>query len=265
MSKPSTKSYVLQKLEQNKGSYITGMDLALELGVSRNAIWKAINELKKEGYIIHSTNNKGYSLDEGSDILSVTAIRECIESIINSATLSTTTSKEKNIAKTKTGNTLIDKIVDSIIIYDQLASTNQTAKMNFITGTLDKKIIIARSQTSGQGHDKSSFDSPEGGIYMSIILDKSEKISTSTVGNIVLDAIQELSGKNATIDKKYNRISIGKKNVCGILTEYFADLETNTINGYIIGIGIKDIDIPKNEAIGMILCKLAREHILSIN
>ena len=104
MSKPSTKSYVLQKLEQNKGSYITGMDLALELGVSRNAIWKAINELKKEGYIIHSTNNKGYSLDEGSDILSVTAIRECIESIINSATLSTTTSKEKNIA-TRTWST----------------------------------------------------------------------------------------------------------------------------------------------------------------
>ena len=145
--------------------------------------------------------------------------------------------------------------------------------MNFITGALDKKIIIAKSQTSGQGHNNSSFDSPKGGIYMSIIIDNPNQkkvsshststLSASKIGTIMLEVIQELTGKKAAIDEKYNRISIGKKKVCGILTEYFADLETNTINGYVIGIGIKDIGIKKNEAIRMILCKLAESHIIS--
>ena len=71
----TTKEYVLKTLEENKGYFVTGMELASELGVSRNAIWKAINELKKDGYDIYSVNNRGYALDESSDILSVAAIK----------------------------------------------------------------------------------------------------------------------------------------------------------------------------------------------
>jgi len=73
--KKSTRDYCLEKLEQNKGSFIKGETLAEELGVSRNAIWKAINELKNTGYSIKSVNNKGYSLDDTNDILSVVSIK----------------------------------------------------------------------------------------------------------------------------------------------------------------------------------------------
>ena len=267
--KKSTRDYCLEKLELNKGSFIRGKTLAEELGVSRNAIWKAINELKNTGYSIKSVNNKGYSLDDTNDILSVVSIKN---SMINY--LKNTNSDTKTNTNNSSAIKQAEKICDSIIIYDQLASTNQTAKMSFITGALDKKIIIAKSQTSGQGHNNSSFDSPKGGIYMSIIIDnpnqkKASSHSTSTlsaskIGTIMLEVIQELTGKKAAIDKKYNRISIGKKKVCGILTEYFADLETNTINGYVIGIGIKNIEIKKNEAIGMILCKLVFKNVTSI-
>ena len=268
--KKSTRDYCLEKLELNKGSFVKGETLAEELSVSRNAIWKAIKELKNAGYDIKSVNNKGYCLEDISDILSVISIKNSMINYLETSSKANTKNINNNAIKNKdikTNSTLADKISDSIIIYDQLASTNQTAKMSFITGELDKKIIIAKSQTSGQGHNKSSFDSPEGGIYMSIILDtpdKNKKLSTSTIGNSVYEVIQELSGKKITMDEKYNRISIGRKNICGILTEYFADLETNTINGYVIGIGIKDIGIPKNDTIAMILCKLTENGILSV-
>ena len=37
----SVKDEILQQLESNKGSYISGGQLANNLGVSRNAVWKA--------------------------------------------------------------------------------------------------------------------------------------------------------------------------------------------------------------------------------
>lgn len=249
----TTKEYVLKTLEQNKGCFITGMELSSALGVSRNAIWKVINELKKDGYNIYSVNNKGYALDESSDILSATAIKEQMLTYFT------------NLKPSKNSYTIskkdINKITDNIIIYDEVDSTNQLAKLELITGALHKKIIIAKKQSDGKGHNRKAFNSPEGGIYLSIILQTQDLLrmtsqkpfKSSTIGTIVKRNIEVLTGKSITLDKKLNRLSIGNKNICGILTEYFADMETNTINGYIIGIGIKNITIPKNEIVARIL------------
>ena len=48
------KDEVLKQLESNKGSYISGGQLAENLGVSRNSIWKAIKALEKSGYQRHT-------------------------------------------------------------------------------------------------------------------------------------------------------------------------------------------------------------------
>ena len=56
----SVKDEILQQLESNKGSYISGGQLANNLGVSRNAVWKAIKSLEKNGYQITAVPNKGY-------------------------------------------------------------------------------------------------------------------------------------------------------------------------------------------------------------
>ena len=70
----STKEKVLQFLEQHKGESISGQDLADQLEVSRTSVWKAINGLKKEGYQIEATTNKGYQLSVETDLLSEAAI-----------------------------------------------------------------------------------------------------------------------------------------------------------------------------------------------
>ena len=100
MKKQSTKDYVLSELEHNKGSFITGMQLAEDLGITRNAIWKAIKDLKNEGYDIKSVNNKGYCLDNTSDVISVAAIKEAMAGLCEPE--------------------MIERITDKIIIFDSL-------------------------------------------------------------------------------------------------------------------------------------------------
>ena len=66
----SVKDEVLKQLENNKGNYISGGQLAKTLDVSRNSVWKAIKSLEKSGYQIDAVPNRGYCLAEKSDILS---------------------------------------------------------------------------------------------------------------------------------------------------------------------------------------------------
>lgn len=55
----SVKSSVLRFLEEQKGVYISGEDLAARFSCSRTAVWKAISALRKEGYPIDAVTNKG--------------------------------------------------------------------------------------------------------------------------------------------------------------------------------------------------------------
>ena len=49
-------------LLRTSSDYISGQAICEKLGVSRTAVWKNINALKAEGYIIDAVNNKGYRL-----------------------------------------------------------------------------------------------------------------------------------------------------------------------------------------------------------
>lgn len=71
----STKSEVLKLLEENKGTYLSGEELAIKLGCSRTAIWKAMKTLREEGYEILAVNNRGYALSKENNVLSEEAIR----------------------------------------------------------------------------------------------------------------------------------------------------------------------------------------------
>ncbi len=51
-----------------EGEYISGEKLSEILGVSRTAIWKAINSLRDDGYEIDSVTNKGYKLVKKSQM-----------------------------------------------------------------------------------------------------------------------------------------------------------------------------------------------------
>ena len=68
------KEQILKILEEDKGEYISGEEIAERLSVSRNAIWKGINALKKDGHIIEAVTNRGYCLSSKSNVFTAQSV-----------------------------------------------------------------------------------------------------------------------------------------------------------------------------------------------
>ena len=209
----SSKDIVLGFLEQNKDRYISGQDMADTLGYSRNAVWKAITDLRSKGYEIDAVKNRGYRLSPKSDILSVQGISSFLD------------------------------FEPQIHIYDSLASTNRTALEMAIDGAGHGTVVIAGEQTMGRGRFGRDFISPPGGLYMSLILRPDEisfeqpELVTAFIGGAVCDAVSLFTAPAPGI-KWVNDIYIEDKKVCGILTESGAEYETGQISYIVAGIGI---------------------------
>ncbi len=212
----SLKNKVLQILEENRSSCISGQQMAEKFNVSRAAVWKAIEALRKEGYEIHSTPNKGYQLFASSDILSKEAIKHFLK-------------KEYRAF--------------DVFVYDTIDSTNNAAKKIAVDGAAEGSIIIADTQTAGRGRMGRSFYSPaQSGIYMSVILRPKTDISdtvllTTAAGVATCRAIEKVCKKSCAI-KWLNDIYIEEKKVCGILTEAMTNCETGRVDSIVVGIGV---------------------------
>ena len=213
----STKTNILALLENERGQSISGEAIATQLHISRNAVWKAVNELKKDGYNIESVTNKGYCLSADNDILSVQGMLPFL-------------SHQEN--------------ADRIFIYDTLESTNKTAKEMAISKAEHGTVIIAESQTSGRGRYSRVFHSPSGhGIYMSLILRPAKlgfttpTLVTSFAAVCVCEAIEAITNAEPKI-KWVNDIFMNGKKICGILTEAVTDFESGSIEWVVVGIGI---------------------------
>ncbi len=215
----STKNRILELLEKQRGESISGERLADMLSVSRNAVWKAVKELQKDGYNIVAVTNKGYCLSDENDIISVPGIKPFLSE--NS-----------------------QPYADKIRIYKSLESTNKTAKEMAVAGAEHGTVIISDCQTKGRGRHSRNFFSPSGGgLYMSIILRpevlhfENPTAVTAFAAVSVCEAIESISKKEPKI-KWVNDIFIDGKKVCGILTEAVTDFESGSLEWIVLGIGI---------------------------
>ena len=68
------KDRVLALLEENRGSYLSGEEIARQLGVSRNSVWKAVRQPQSEGHGIDGVTNRGYALRADSGVVSAPGI-----------------------------------------------------------------------------------------------------------------------------------------------------------------------------------------------
>lgn len=212
----SVKKEILNILEKKKGSTVSGQELADILKVSRTAVWKAINALKQDGYIIAASSNKGYSLSSSSDVVSKESLSLYLKD------------EYKNIP---------------IMIYKSLESTNTKAKEEAVQNAVHGTVIISEEQTNGRGRFGREFFSPkESGLYMSIILKPHLNISNSVLVTTaaavgVVEALDQFTDEKPEI-KWVNDIFIGGKKVCGILTEAVTDFESGMVESIIVGIGL---------------------------
>ena len=58
---------ILSLLLEQGDSYVSGEAMSRTLGISRAAVWKAIEALRQEGYVISSAPNRGYRLESAPD------------------------------------------------------------------------------------------------------------------------------------------------------------------------------------------------------
>lgn len=207
------KTEILSLLRE-ANDYVSGQELCERFGVSRTAVWKAINQLKEAGYTIEAVQNKGYRLLSVPDILNERELQ--------------------SIRKTKW-------IGEKIAFYEVVDSTNTRAKQLAEEGAPNGTYVIAEQQDAGKGRRGRGFDSPSGqGIWMSLVL--KPEIDPNHASGITLvtalavaKAITELTGKQAGIKWPNDIIMSGKK-VCGILTEMSAQFDY--VNHIVVGIGI---------------------------
>ena len=272
----SSKDRVLEFLEHNKEDYISGEYMAESLGLSRTAVWKAIKELRNQGYIIEASSKRGYILGTSNDIISESGI---VADLLAYSADKASEKKEKIYSAVISAQGMIH-------IHETLDSTNRTAKEMAIAGTQGGTVVIAKSQTLGKGRREHEFFSPEGGIYMSIILtpdmlpNLEPDVITALAGVSVCEAVQDLCGIEPGI-KPVNDLFVDGKKICGILTESGIEFDTGTVQWIVIGIGINfDSDIndfpkelqsiagtlfepgkaavTKNRLIAAIICNLSR-------
>ena len=53
---------VYQLLREQAGTFVSGQELSGLLGISRAAVWKAIDSLRRDGYTIEARTGLGYRL-----------------------------------------------------------------------------------------------------------------------------------------------------------------------------------------------------------
>ena len=71
------KTEILRLLRGQDG-YVSGQQLCEQLGVSRTAVWKVINQLKDEGYQVEAIRNKGYRILNQPDLMTQEEIQSRI-------------------------------------------------------------------------------------------------------------------------------------------------------------------------------------------
>ncbi len=125
-------------------------------------------------------------------------------------------------------------------IYDELASTNLTAREIAMCGDGCEKVIIARRQTSGRGRLGRRFHSELGGLYMSLLMYPQSSAQdalhiTTAAAVAVARAIDRATGERCEI-KWVNDVYLRGKKVCGILTE--GQLGADRLDFAVLGIGI---------------------------
>ncbi len=206
------KNLILHKLKE-KQAYVSGEELSNSLGVSRTAVWKHINELRKEGYIIESSSKKGYMLVGSPDIL------------------------DKRELVIQEGQ----QIGRELFHFDEIDSTNNYAKKVANEGCPHGTVIVAERQTLGRGRVGRQWQSDNScGLWFSTVVrpdlePERVQIITLAAAIAVVEGIKGELGINCGI-KWPNDIILDSSKLGGILTELSA--EPGHVNYVVVGIGI---------------------------
>ncbi|EIJ78656.1 bifunctional BirA, biotin operon repressor/biotin--acetyl-CoA-carboxylase ligase [Bacillus methanolicus PB1] len=217
---------LLDAFTRADGEFLSGQYLADLIGCSRTAVWKHIEDLRKEGFILEAVRRKGYRIIKTPENITPDEIRLGLKT---------------------------DFLGQQIHYEESVDSTQKIAHRLSYDGAPEGTVVLAEEQLSGRGRMDRKWYSPKyTGIWMSVILrpnilpTKAPQLTLLTAVAVV-KAIEEVTALSPKI-KWPNDILINGKKVTGILTELQA--EADRVKTIIIGIGMnvnqKVNDFPEN-------------------
>jgi len=208
------KEKVCELLRAADGKCVSGQEMSGQLGISRAAVWKAVESLRQEGYTIESHMSRGYRLTAAPDTLAEREVRRYLK-----------------------------VECPDLRCLREIDSTNSYLKREALAGAPHGTAAVANCQTAGRGRMTRTFQSPpDKGVYLSVLLrprlaPKELMCVTGMTAVAICNAVERAAGVRPGI-KWTNDLVLNGRKLCGILTEVAAEGESGLTQFLVIGAGV---------------------------
>ena len=199
---------------KEKNDFVSGQEIADAMHISRNAVWKQIEHLRKEGIEIEAVTGRGYRIVNTSDAFGEKSIRSLLHT--------------KWLGR-------------ELLFFDEIDSTNDELKRRADKGAEEGLVAVADIQSKGKGRRGRAWETPAGvNIAMSYLLRPGLAPDIAPMMTLIMaiaaaKGIREVSSLDVGI-KWPNDIVVNGRKLVGILTEMTA--EPDYIHEVIVGTGI---------------------------
>ncbi|MBI2917847.1 MAG: biotin--[acetyl-CoA-carboxylase] ligase [Chloroflexi bacterium] len=209
----STEAKVLGLFLAASGGHLSGQEISRRLDMSRTAIWKHVQSLRRAGYLIESSPRLGYRLLARPDRL--------LPAEVHSGLRAQVLGRDLHHLETAT-------------------STQEVASRMARAGAPEGTVVVAEEQTAARGRLGRHYFTPRGGIWFSAVLrppliPQEVPLISLLAGIAVAEAVAEETGLPVQL-KWPNDVLIRGRKAVGILTELAAEAEA--VAFILCGIGI---------------------------
>lgn len=210
---PDPEVEIILRLKSSE-RYLTKEELARACGVAEAEVDAAVRDLVGRGYRIDRIPGEGYRFVGGPRVLDGSDIRAALRT------------------------SLLGK---DIVTFGRVGSTNDVASALAAGGAVEGTVVVAEEQSRGRGRLGRSWHSPPGcGLWLSIVLRPplapDESTTVSLAGALgVASALERHYGIQARL-KWPNDVLVGRRKICGILTE--GEFAGTSVSFIILGMGI---------------------------
>jgi BirA family biotin operon repressor/biotin-[acetyl-CoA-carboxylase] ligase len=209
----TSEEMILALLTDGGDQFTSGEALSGKLGLSRAAVWKHVESLRRKGYRIEAISSRGYRLRGVPDRVTPLEL-------------------SSHLRTEEIGRTLHYR--------ESLESTNELAFQLAMEGASHGEVVIADQQTRGKGRRGRWWTSPPGkNLYCSVILRPElppQRAPELTLVTAVAVAAS-LREVGAMVEIKWpNDLLLNQRKVAGILTELSA--EPDRIHFAVVGVGV---------------------------
>lgn len=204
---------ILDLLGNQRGEFLSGESISQSLSITRAAVWKQIHALKEVGYEIEAQTKRGYRLIKAPASLDGWALRQELRTV---------------------------SLGRQLWLFEEVSSTNDSGKDFVRQGGVHGTVVLAKRQTIGRGRLQRVWESPTGGLWMSILLKPKLNLAdaaklTLSTGVALARTFELLYGLDVGIKWPNDLVCQGEK-IAGILGEVVG--EWNTVQTLILGIGV---------------------------